>query len=149
MLIHSTGPSGSGTLTACGAHLTTDAIAEHGERVTCVACLKAIEEHQERSAEQPPPPPTTVTQSWSSQKSEPFCEYPLPHLPQGHHYDAGGIPSIDVLRAKLTPDQYEGFLLANVIKYACRYNFKGEKRRDASKLADYSCWLVEHLGEGD
>jgi hypothetical protein len=73
----------------------------------------------------------------------------LPHLPDGHYYDVGGIPSIDVLRAKLTPDQYEGHLLGNILKYALRYNHKGEKRKDAAKMADYACWLVEHLGEGD
>lgn len=33
------------------------------------------------------------------------------------YYDAGGIETLDVIKAKLTPEQYHGYLLGNVIKY--------------------------------
>ena len=59
------------------------------------------------------------------------------------HYDAGGIGAIDVLRAKLTPEQYQGFLLGNVIKYALRLNHKGQAKEDSNKLAKYAVWLNE------
>lgn len=59
------------------------------------------------------------------------------------HYDAGGIPVIDVIRAKLTQEQYEGYLLGNIIKYSLRLNFKNAKAQDAAKLAEYACWLDE------
>ena len=59
------------------------------------------------------------------------------------HYDAGGIPVIDVLRAKLTQEQYEGYILGNVIKYSLRLNFKDAKAQDAAKLAEYAKWLDE------
>ena len=59
------------------------------------------------------------------------------------HYDAGGISVIDVIKAKLTPEQYEGFLLGSVIKYSLRLNFKNQRDCDAAKLADYAMWLNE------
>ena len=59
------------------------------------------------------------------------------------HYDAGGISVIDVIKAKLTPEQYEGFLLGNILKYSLRLNFKNQRVGDASKLAEYAMWLNE------
>lgn len=40
------------------------------------------------------------------------------------HYKVGGMEVIDILQAKLTPEQFEGFLLGNVFKYAFRYRHK-------------------------
>lgn len=59
------------------------------------------------------------------------------------YYDEGGIEVLDVIKAKLTPEQYKGYLLGNSIKYALRANFKGTKERDIEKLANYSRWLKE------
>ena len=59
------------------------------------------------------------------------------------YYDQNGIPVIDVIKAKLTPEQYEGFLLGQVIKYSLRLNFKNQRVSDAAKLADYAMWLNE------
>ena len=61
--------------------------------------------------------------------------------PQSRYYDAGGIETQDIIRAKLTPEQYKGWLLGNTIKYSCRLNFKGSAARDADKLAFYTMWL--------
>ena len=58
------------------------------------------------------------------------------------HYDAGGIEVDDVIRAKLTPEQLEGWYLGNAIKYSLRANFKGSKQRDYEKMAIYSRWLA-------
>lgn len=33
------------------------------------------------------------------------------------YYDAGGIETLDVIKAKLTPEQYQGYLQGNAIKY--------------------------------
>lgn len=57
------------------------------------------------------------------------------------HYDVGGISVIDIIRAKLTEEQYKGFLLGNIIKYSTRLNWKGESQKDADKLSEYSMWL--------
>jgi len=63
--------------------------------------------------------------------------------PQSNYYDAGGIESIKILQAKLTVEQYEGFLLGNIIKYSTRANFKGTKDRDIEKVGVYQKLLQE------
>lgn len=65
------------------------------------------------------------------------------------YYDAGGIETIEIIRAKLTPEQYSGFLLGNAIKYACRMNFKGGRARDAEKAARYAGWLADEIRQGE
>ena len=59
------------------------------------------------------------------------------------YYDQGGIAVVDVIKAKLTPEQYEGFLLGQIIKYSLRLNFKNQGVSDAAKLAEYAVWLNE------
>ena len=56
------------------------------------------------------------------------------------YYDAGGIETIEIMRAKLTDEQYKGYLLGNAIKYSCCLNFKNNDngKRDSEKLALYS-----------
>lgn len=53
---------------------------------------------------------------------------------------------LDVIKAKLSDEQYKGFLLGNVIKYSGRLNFKGSPERDAEKAAFYSKLLKEVMG---
>ena len=57
------------------------------------------------------------------------------------HYKAGGIEVIDILRAKLTPEQFEGFLMGNVIKYTFRCKMKNGAE-DLKKAAWYSSMLA-------
>jgi hypothetical protein len=61
------------------------------------------------------------------------------------HYKMGGIEVLEVLKAKLTPIQYEGFVLGNIIKYSLRYNGVGPDKReeDLEKLEHYKHLLVE------
>lgn len=61
------------------------------------------------------------------------------------HYQAGGIECIDYLRAKLTPDEFRGYLLGNALKYLSRLGHKGQAASDARKAWDYVGWLVEEL----
>ena len=56
---------------------------------------------------------------------------------KSQYYDAGGISTLDVIKAKLTKEQYEGFLLGNIIKYSLRANFKKCKERDIEKIVVY------------
>jgi hypothetical protein len=71
------------------------------------------------------------------------CPACLLHLgaARPHYYDAGGLKTIKIIQAKLTSEQFEGFLLGNIIKYACRANHKGAFEADVGKLAEYSEWL--------
>jgi hypothetical protein len=64
------------------------------------------------------------------------------------HYTAGGIETIDFMQAKLTPEQFEGYLTANVIKYMSRYRHKGGVE-DVKKARTYIRWLINFLETGD
>lgn len=59
------------------------------------------------------------------------------------YYDQGGIETIEIIKAKLTPEQFRGYLLGNIIKYSCRRNFKGQAERDDEKIACYATMLKE------
>ena len=65
--------------------------------------------------------------------------------PKSTYYDAGGIETIAVIRAKLTPEQFLGYCIGNVIKYSCRINHKGQPVRDAEKVAQYFEWIQETM----
>lgn len=70
------------------------------------------------------------------------------------YYDAGGIEVLDIIKAKLTSEQFKGYLLGNAMKYQLRMMHKTPRNpiRDAEKAANYSKWLMEFLkglkGEG-
>ena len=65
------------------------------------------------------------------------------------YYDVGGIEVLDIIKAKLTPEQYQGYLLGNAIKYSCRMMHKSptDPLRDAEKAANYSVWLRDLFEE--
>lgn len=54
------------------------------------------------------------------------------------HYTVGGYEAIDVIRAKLTPEEYRGYLKGNILKYVMRSNYKGQHDTDCKKVAWYS-----------
>lgn len=58
------------------------------------------------------------------------------------HYTAGGMEVIDILKAKLTAEQLEGFLLGNVIKYTTRYGHKNGIE-DLKKAQWYLNYMVK------
>lgn len=40
------------------------------------------------------------------------------------HYTTGGLETIDILKAKLSPDEFKGYLRGNILKYIFRYPHK-------------------------
>ena len=54
------------------------------------------------------------------------------------HYKVGGIETIDLIKAKLTPEEFRGYLKGNVLKYASRAGHKNDAVEDAGKLAWYA-----------
>ena len=52
------------------------------------------------------------------------------------HYTAGGIETIDYIKAKLSDEGYRGYLQGNLLKYASRIGKKGSD--DAGKAAWYA-----------
>ena len=67
--------------------------------------------------------------------------------PKSTYYDSGGIETIAIIKAKLTPEQFQGYLLGNIIKYSCRLNFKENGSRDSEKISMYSKWLKNHFDD--
>jgi len=62
------------------------------------------------------------------------------------YYDAGGIETLEIIKAKITDEQYIGYLLGNAIKYTCRMMHKNDTiDRDAEKAAMYTKLLSEHV----
>lgn len=59
------------------------------------------------------------------------------------HYMVGGIESIQVIKAKLTPEQFEGYLMGSKMAYDLRYPFKNSYVQDLRK----SNWYAEKLIE--
>lgn len=57
------------------------------------------------------------------------------------HYTYGGLETIDIMRAKMTPEQFEGYLLGNVMKYIMRYQYKNGLE-DLRKARVYLNWLI-------
>jgi hypothetical protein len=61
------------------------------------------------------------------------------------HYDKG-IETISFIKAKLTQEQYQGYLLGNCLKYLSRLNYKDSAKSDAEKALQYLIWLNEEMG---
>ena len=56
------------------------------------------------------------------------------------HYKSGGIETIDYLRAKLSPEEFRGFLRGIALKYLSRAEMKGGAE-DYAKAAWYVAML--------
>lgn len=61
------------------------------------------------------------------------------------HYTHGGIETISYIRAKLSPEEYVGYLRGNIMKYTSRIGLKGESNEDAGKIEWYSKELNRFL----
>ena len=59
------------------------------------------------------------------------------------YYDQGGIEVMNIIKSKLTPEQFRGYLLGNIIKYSCRANWKDNFNRDIEKIGVYQKLLNE------
>jgi hypothetical protein len=59
------------------------------------------------------------------------------------HYKVGGIETIDYIQAKLTIEEFRGYLQGNILKYSSRMGYKGNASEDVGKLL----WYVNKLKE--
>jgi hypothetical protein len=62
------------------------------------------------------------------------------HFPN-HYKIAEGIEVIDIIEKSLTPEQFEGYLLGNILKYRLRAGEKGDLKEDIGKSNRYRDWL--------
>jgi len=70
---------------------------------------------------------------------------PADPVNQPAHYTDGGIETIDFLQAKLSHDEFIGYLKGNVIKYGSRLGKKDDANIDAGKMAWYAARLRDFL----
>lgn len=54
-----------------------------------------------------------------------------------HYAPNGGVECIDVIKQVLSPEQFQGFLIGNVIKYVFRHRAKGKPLQDLKKAEWY------------
>jgi hypothetical protein len=74
---------------------------------------------------------------------EPKIEVDMVNSPP--HYKVGGIEVIDFIQAKLTTEEFRGYLQGNVLKYSSRVGYKGDASEDLAKLVWYANKLQETL----
>jgi hypothetical protein len=62
------------------------------------------------------------------------------------HYKVGGVEAIDYMRAKSTPEEFEGYLRLSALKYLSRVGHK-HGDHDAARAEEYrkALWFVERL----
>ena len=74
---------------------------------------------------------------------------PSSHDPVNHpeHYTSGGIETIDYMQAKLTPEEFIGYLKGNIIKYTSRAGKKVNMVEDYAKAQWYMNRLMKVLGD--
>jgi hypothetical protein len=63
------------------------------------------------------------------------------------HYKTGGIETIDFLEAKLTPEEFRGYLRGNILKYLSRAGSKGNYEEDMLKARWYLNRETEKFGK--
>jgi len=92
----------------------------------------------------PAPAVEALMQTGALQKSTIASSGPTQHdaVHTPNHYTAGGMEVIDILRAKLTPEEFRGFLKGNIVKYTLRAELKGGAQ-DYQKASVYAGWLVK------
>ena len=62
------------------------------------------------------------------------------------HYTTGGIECIQAIKASMSPEEYQGYLKGNALKYLWRFRHKNGVE-DLRKMQVYINWLIEELLE--
>lgn len=57
------------------------------------------------------------------------------------HYKVGGVETIDYIKAKLSAEEYRGYLRGNALKYLSRAGHKDDAAQEISK----AIWYLERL----
>jgi len=63
------------------------------------------------------------------------------------HYMVNGLEAIDIIRSRLTDEEYIGYLKGNILKYDLRASFKGKLIEDLDKSTVYKEWLVDVVSD--
>lgn len=61
------------------------------------------------------------------------------------HYTNGGIETIDYMKAKSTPEEFQGHLRLTALKYLSRCNYKNNTVEDLKKAQWYLNKLIKEI----
>lgn len=61
----------------------------------------------------------------------------MPKNKKSSYYDVGGISALDILKAKLTPEQLKGYYLGTSLMYHLRANFKDTLNSNITKAKNF------------
>lgn len=104
---------------------------------------KSVKEEADAAAKTPP---TVGSKAIATVASNPVKDDPV-NDPVNHpsHYCDGGIETIDYIRAKLTPEEYRGYLRGTALKYLSRAGKKDgeDASKDFKKALVYVGWLEQ------
>lgn len=62
------------------------------------------------------------------------------------HYNTTGLETIEIIKGAMKPEAFYGFLQGNILKYVCRYMFKGMAYKDLCKAKWYLDRLITEIG---
>lgn len=82
------------------------------------------------------------------EKNADKCEHDTDNVNKPSHYTTGQIEVIDYIKDKLTPEQYVGYCMGNVIKYTSRWQHKGGLQ-DLEKAEVYLKWAIKAAKENE
>ncbi|WP_170233267.1 DUF3310 domain-containing protein [Sporomusa termitida] len=57
------------------------------------------------------------------------------------HYQIARVEPIEVLQMYLSPEEFQGYLRGNALKYLLRVGHKDEPKKEVDKAYQYSKWL--------
>ena len=57
------------------------------------------------------------------------------------HYINAAMQPIELMQRLFSKEQFEGFLLGNILKYSLRSQYKGQEQSDITKRNTYAYWL--------
>lgn len=61
------------------------------------------------------------------------------------HYQVEGQQYIETMQRNLSPEEFQGLLRGNALKYLLRMGRKGDPLKDARKALQYNEWLVQSI----
>lgn len=61
------------------------------------------------------------------------------------HYKSGGIETIEYIRAKMTKEEFYGYIKGNVMKYVSRVDKKSDKLLDKIDDLKKAQWYLERM----
>lgn len=57
------------------------------------------------------------------------------------HYQIAPVEPIEIMQLYLSPEQFQGYLRGNALKYLLRVGHKDESRKELDKAFQYVSWL--------